>query len=470
MIQKISPAVWKALGIALLCVLLAPFLINCFYAYPQTDDFMYAVIARDMGFIKSQHHWYVSWTGRYTSTALLSVNPLVYNSLLGYRLLFAIFIMMLLTAIYALSAVITKRTLSWQENLLFSLTLLFAFFDQMDDIRSGLYWMAGVATYQVATTLFFFFMALYLRTAQAYPMPLQKIALILLALLLGGTNEVLMVLLAAFVTIHCINVYVRKKAVTPFQIITCCTAVAASSCGLLAPGNFVRLKEHADRQGLVMFIWNVLHRVMTDIGAWVTSPLILILTAMVFWGIRSKPQLRLLLSGFKVGYALSMQLIITFVSFFIPYWSTGMAPQNRVLNMIYVLFLVGWMVNLAIIFTHYEKIISLVVQKIPGSTGCVVIILYLVGLFALGTSNFMTVAKDLCSGDSSRYSAEMQAREAQLVNSAQENCTLDNISTAPRSLFFFFIGYDKDNWVNHWYAKYFGKSSITLVTNNARLK
>lgn len=107
--QEHSSVTMKRIIFVLLTALISPFIINCFFAYPQTDDFMYSHIARDMGFLKSQYHWYTTWTGRFMSTALLSVNPLVYNSLVGYKLAIALLIIAQLVSIYLLSDVLTKK-------------------------------------------------------------------------------------------------------------------------------------------------------------------------------------------------------------------------------------------------------------------------------------------------------------------------------------------------------------------------
>ncbi len=463
--QEHSSVTMKRIIFVLLTALISPFIINCFFAYPQTDDFMYSHIARDMGFLKSQYHWYTTWTGRFMSTALLSVNPLVYNSLVGYKLAIALLIIAQLVSIYLLSDVLTKKTLSWQENLIFSLALLFAFLDQMDDIRSGLYWMAGVITYQVAMTLMilYFTLTLFINQDHKNDNLLFKSVVILIALLIGGTNEivsVLVLLITAFITIY--N-YTVKKIISRFQIATIIVVTISTCLGLLAPGNFARLHEYGERRNLFISACDALTSSLSSLEVWITSPLTMILMCMIFVIVIGKPHLKMMFGCFNIVSSVCIFLLMIFICFFIPYWSTGMPPQNRVLNMIYLLFLIGWMINLAIIFAHFEETILKQIKKIPIKTGCVVGALYLFILFSLGTSNFILVTKDLLSGASFRYNAEMQVRESQIINSDSDICSLKNITNTPRSLFFFFIDHDGDYWVNRCYASYFGKKRITLI-------
>lgn len=464
---KLSPETIKNIVIIVLIALISPFVVNCFFAYPQTDDFCYSQIARSMGFFKAQYHVYVTWSNRYTSTALLSINPLVYKSLAGYKLAFALLILVQLTSIYLLTDAITKKILSWQEKIIFALAMLFAFIDQMDDIRSGLYWMAGVITYQVAETLLFSYIALlmFMRQGSKYDNMLNKCLVIMLAILLGGTNEIVMALTLLITSLVIISSYAEKKFISSFQIVTFMAVIAGSSICLLAPGNFNRMSDYHDRKNIIITAWYALNSSIAPMQVWLTSPLTLILMAMVMFAVISKPQLRILFGGFRIVSSVFLLLLIMFICFFIPYFGTGMYPQNRVVNMIYLFFLIGLIINVAIISAHYGETIQCFMMKIPFKTGCIIVAAFMFVLLTLGTSNFMLVTKDLISGHSFSYYEQMRQRESQVVNSDKDDLTLEEITSTPGSLFFYFIGQDKDYWVNSCYAKYFDKKSVALINN-----
>jgi len=455
----------KLIVISLLLVLISPFIINCFFAYPQTDDFAFSTIARDMGFLKSQYHWYTIWTGRFTSTALLSINPLVYGSFAGYNFILVILILVQFASMYLLIDAITKNALSWQEKLIFTLLLLFAFLNQMDDVRSGLYWMAGVITYQVAETLLLLFgtLILYINNDLKHDNMHNKCLVIILAILLGGTNEIVLVLVllvTSFVTFYS---YAIKKNVNLFQITTLIAVGTGGGIGLLAPGNFARISTYRERENILSTVWNALNSSLTSIEVWITSPLTLILMCMVLFAVVSNHQLKTLFSEFKIVDSVCVLLFIIFMSFFIPYWSTGMPPQNRVMNMIYLFFMIGWMINLVIIFARFEKTIVHFIKMVPIKSVSIIVITFIIALFSFGSSNFILVSKDLLSGDSFRYHAEMQQRKSQIINSDKDVCILNDILNTPRSLYFFFVGYDSNYWVNQSYASYFKKKSIVLI-------
>ncbi|MBJ6799230.1 DUF6056 family protein [Geomonas propionica] len=456
----------KTMAALLLTLLILPFVVNCFFAYPQTDDFVYSVAARDLGFFQGQHDWYIKWSGRFTSTALLSINPLVYDSLAGYRLFFAILITAQLGSLYLLIHALTKRTLAWQEKLVFSLALLFACLDQVDDLRSWLYWMAGVATYQVAATMMILWLSLVLLVEQdrKYDNQWNKGAVLALSLLLSGTNEIVLSLTFLLSLTWIAYQYVSKKTLAPFHIATF-VAVATGSCiGVFAPGNFARMKSDYDTHRNIWAIaWNAFKASLASMEVWMTYPVTLILVTAVFCTVISRPQLRAIYGSIRILYSMGMLLLLVMVAFFIPYWATGMNPQNRVLNIIYFFFMIGLMVNVAVISSKLGDPALAFLKNIPSKRYGFVVVAFLAVLFCLQRSNFVTVTKDLLSGDSLRYSREMQQKQSQVIHCAASHWTTDDVTTRPASLYFYFISSDSKDWVNSAYAAYFGKKSVSLV-------
>lgn len=140
-----------------------------------------------------------------------------------------------------------------------------------------------------------------------------------------------------------------------------------------------------------------------------------------------------------------------------------MSPQNRVINMIYLFFMIGWMITLAIIFARFEEAIEHFIKKVPIKSVGIIVVAFMLALFSIGSSNFILVTKDLFSGESFRYNSEMQQIKSQVINSGKDVYIFKDITNTPRSLFFFFVAYDSNYWVNQNYAAYFKKKSIALI-------
>ncbi len=334
----------------------------------------------------------------------------------------------------------------------------------MDDVRSGLYWMAGVMTYQVAETLtiLYFSLILLIKQYHKYNNVQNKWVVILLSILIGGTNEIVLALTLLITAIMISYYFAANKTVDRFYVLTFMAVATGSCCGLFAPGNLVRMKDYDTHKDIFLIAGNAFKSSLASMEVWITSPLTLILMIMVLLAVVSRPQLKAAFGSIKILYSTCTLLFLIFASFFIPYWSTGMYPQNRVLNMIYFFFLVGWMINLAVIFAHLGEPALAFGKKVSIKRWGFVAGAYMIVLFSLQTSNFVLVTKDLLDGESFRYSAEMQKIQSQLINSADDDCTVEDVKSAPPSLFFYFIGPDAQSWINRSYAAYFRKKSVCL--------
>jgi hypothetical protein len=84
--RRSIPPTTKA-HVVLLTIVLAVFAGLCTFAYPSADDFCYAATAKNLGFVGSQIYWYANWSGRFTSSAIVTLNEMsgaaVYRSRLN---------------------------------------------------------------------------------------------------------------------------------------------------------------------------------------------------------------------------------------------------------------------------------------------------------------------------------------------------------------------------------------------------
>lgn len=430
----------KTAALLFLVVLIAPFIVNCFFAYPQTDDFMFSVASRDSGFLKAQYDTYINWSGRFTSTALLSINPLVYGSLTGYRTVFAVVIAAQIASLYLLAGALTRDVLSRRERVLIALALFFAFLDQMNDVRSGLYWMAGVVTYGVAQAMMALWLSLVLLLHQDRHRNTTHLqgGVLLLSLLLGGTNEIALVLTVFGATLFLWFRYRATGRVGLFHVGTLVAALTGGSLAALAPGNFARMSgQYHVQRDLAVVAWDALQASLASMAVWVTTPLALMLMAAVFFAVTGRPRLRAALSGVTVPSALLILFLVMFTSFLVPYWATGSYPQNRVLNMIYFCFLAGWLILVAIIAAGAgEAVVGSIRNVCSRRWG--LLTAGLAALFSIQSSNAVMVSRDLASGLSYRYSKEMEQKQSQLTQDPCDVCTVRDVVNRPASLYFTF--------------------------------
>ena len=79
-----------------------PFIPISFFNNPSIDDFCFFVKTIEKGYWNSQIEWYSTWTGRYFSTAILSIYPLLTKSFLLYKIVPLILLGLFFLATYIL--------------------------------------------------------------------------------------------------------------------------------------------------------------------------------------------------------------------------------------------------------------------------------------------------------------------------------------------------------------------------------
>ncbi len=451
--------------ILLLILAITPYLILSLFSHPWTDDYCYSYMSRDIGFFKFQAQWYNQWTGRYFLTALLSLNPLVFGSLAGYKLIPIMLILLLFAALYAVVNEFTSSSLSHREKLLLVLSLLLVYFDRMPDVRPGLYWMAGTITSQLGNILLLFALAALLRlrrTAVVGEKLLFTAISSFLIIAAVGTNEIALVLLLLALLFFLVAGLRERGSIAPSFLFIFSVAAIAAYISITAPGNNLRMSSFHESRHLGQSVYTSFVAALNAFIVWLGSPPLVMLTFLAVMmsrrlheGRRVFPIAYLLLSPPLLGSLMA-------IAFFPAYWSMGMPPPGRLMNVIYLLFLMGW---LCIVSVATGCLSSILPAKAVGQSLKFIappLLLYLIIFFAMTPSNTVMVTQDLINGTAWRYDQELRQRYRQIRNDASLHAEVDLLVNQPRSLFFSDIGYASNNWVNECYARYFGKKSITL--------
>lgn len=439
----------------------ALFLFNGYFAHPWTDDYIFSAVSRDKGFIDSLSFWYHNITGRYFSVSLMLVNPLVYGQIWAYKLLpFILSAALFGVLLFFLSEVTADGVISLRRKILFVLALICFYLDQMPDIRSGLYWMAGTLTYLVGSIALLLFLVVMLRIRR-YGRESGVIVLcsaVALGLILPGTNEIILMVSAPIVVSFIIFDYQQKGRVNS-QLLFVLVAVLVGSCfALLAPGNAMRLESYAGSRNTVQAMVQAAGATASSLAVWLGTPHVIALSLVVVMTTGSLPSLQALSRLIHPLASSLLLFLLLFACYFPPYWSMGMSPPDRAVNMIYLFFLVAWLINVSLITVRLSSAITTLPIK-PLILLCSV---YVLIVFSLGHSNFVVVAGDLFSGRSYRFDQELWQRYAKINESHLMICEVDMLRNTPQSLFFSDIYFVNKDWINQSYADYFNKKSVVL--------
>ncbi|MDQ3193369.1 MAG: hypothetical protein M3P82_00075, partial [Bacteroidota bacterium] len=180
------------LTIGFLIFLIGPFLILFFFNNPTPEDFSWSETTRNLGYIDAQRFYYNIWSGRYFSYLVLSINPLLFKSLEGYKIFLLLFFLLFNYLIFLFISNFTKDILTFSERLLLTLSFIFLYLYAMPSVSEGFYWLTAVMIYHVGIMLLMLLLILFKKLESTESVPLRVICTLIAVLIIAaaaGTSE-----------------------------------------------------------------------------------------------------------------------------------------------------------------------------------------------------------------------------------------------------------------------------------------
>ncbi|WP_230347446.1 DUF6056 family protein [Methylobacillus methanolivorans] len=239
----------RGIWIVTLALFLAWVLWNAFQAIPAVDDFCYGYGGKLNGVLGNVIDVYQHWSGRYTATFLITLFGGSERTLLHYYFLVPLSILLL--NIYAvrrlLSVFCEDRLIIW----LGVSALLLAFFQ----MRQSLFWLAGGATYGIASGIFLLLIAEEFKILVGrVPATTKRLtALCAGTILLAGCNEGAMLAHIALLLPLALLHYTTHQSKKMLWVLA--AAILAALVAGAAPGNFARASIMHEHLGVFQAVW-----------------------------------------------------------------------------------------------------------------------------------------------------------------------------------------------------------------------
>lgn len=451
----------------LACVLvlvLSSFLSLTFFSHPNADDFCKAAEVRQMGFFGSVDHVYHTWSGRYFAEGLLRLFPLALELINDYWVgPFSIFAL-LGGSIWAFVKSVFGQRLGYTETGYLALLFFALYLSGAPNLYEVLYWNAASFTYQLGNVSLLVFIAIALRVQGRSPkrLTLAGIACALLAMVTTGTNEISICILLLITTIGTIASFRVNSSARFVWLTTLVVTVMTGAFSLLAPGNQARAMTISHRGKLLssiyhgttlgfesMLLWS------SSLALWAASIILIpAIQAILSDAIKNeRPSVGMLLFPILwIGTILSV--------FFIGFYTTGAAPQPRVVNVAYLLFLMGWMFSWALVSLYLRKDGG-GTQALPDSIAGMARLALIIAL--LTSTNFRFANADLFR--MGKLQEFFKVRYS-LIDEAKVRSETDVIVPRVRytfnSLWEDELKEDPSYWANRCWAGYFNLRSISL--------
>ncbi|MBO2012748.1 hypothetical protein [Hymenobacter negativus] len=240
--------VLSKLRLPLLCLALllalAPFLLLTAFNQPFFDDFRNAYWLREHGTWGVQIWLFQTWTGRFTTTFIMTVlNPVAYGWLGGVKVVTAVLFgaqwASLTHLLRALLHTALKDACTWGQAMWAAALLLALFCNAAPAPFSFLYWFCGAVAYQIPLIGLLNFTAFALRTGWGPAATRWRNALLAcFPLLLALTGNELTLVQA--VPVLALLAFALPKAARPQLLLWLLIGAAATAVAIAAPGNWVR--------------------------------------------------------------------------------------------------------------------------------------------------------------------------------------------------------------------------------------
>lgn len=452
-----------------LIITILPFLILSFFANPMADDLAYTNVVHKFGFLKAQAHWYNGWNGRFFSDGLLSVNPLVFDWMFGYKIIPAMLILLLFFSIFLLTNEFCDNSLPRVDRLMMTVVIIFLYFYKMPSIPEGLYWMAASITYLLPSILTIFLLVVIIKLNKENRYINKLFFLIISACLcvaIVGSNEAsMLILLILLLSILFINFLIHtqiKKDILLLLLIT----IIASFVVIFAPGN-ARRAAYFSAHDMGYSILSSFTATIIHLRNWLSLP-ILLLTIMyipVGYTLTNYFNTKNTKNIFSVNPFISifLSLILVYSGFFLGFWSLGDLLPTRTIDVLYLIFLLSYFFNLQVLIYYLCIKFKLVFEKLPTYV-VLMLFLLLVGWSLKGHNNIRIAYADLLKGRAYRYNEEIKKRLIAIEACESEICEVEGLKNKPASLFVVDITADEKDWLNQTFSTFY-KKTVRIKTN-----
>lgn len=447
-----------------------PFLYISQYAQPQFDDFGLWYVLDQMSYFEAQVDWYLTWTGRYTAFAFISLlHPIIYRKpeLIGafsviYQLLF------LAGLIWCLVKIL-PNSIKIRERLILAGFIWICYLWQIPSSAEAFYWIPATFSYQlgllfcvIAATLLWTNKRSKIKTTSFYP-------LVGLAILTPGTSEVTLLLFNGILVCTVLFDFINERQINKSLLFILFISILFSAFSLLSPGNNTRsnvllsvVDQSARPLDIGFSVKTSFHLIKSQLFAlWFRSPLLgisLIYALVLVRNVDSKKYSRIssLLLLLYVSAWVATLLVLAF-----PYiYKTGNSfLPGRVLNVIQFIIIAGWFgfISIIVLYKSFD-----VAYSIPFQT-----LIYLLGIaLILGSlimpNRIMASITDVSSGKARVYSIESENRYKLFERSRNKNIRVAPFSNNPYTIFLCDILPDSSQDCNLAVSNYFGLKSVRV--------
>jgi hypothetical protein len=409
---------------------------------------------------------YFNWSGRWASIALetflLSSTP---QPKFYPWLLLSVIAAECFLVYVAIKQYFPDARSSWYVATLLALI----YWANLPGPKGGMFWIAGNVENQLGVPLALLIFALMQSpkaTGTVSPKFWRTVAASLLALIIPGFHELLGALVVIIVSGTTILLFARKSRSRWLWLAVCFAAAIGFLIVFLAPGNAIRATTYPDRGNHRLALKLSLETAYFYLLPWCLDFKHWLLAAILWldprfaFPRRQVPGLSSLRSAGSFCCVWLSSLLIAIVG---AIWKTGAPLPPRTMNLVYGVFLAGWVVMSLLL---KRPILHLSIHR-TQRFGLRSILLILLSALIASSSNTVLGLSDLLHGRTRSWNAEM-SRRFDLLKSGNRYSDLQ-LSPLPVHPYSYIpweeVTADPTYWSNQCISQYFGVKSVRLSSS-----
>ena len=452
------------------CLLLVatPLVLLSFYNHPSVvDDYCFAYTVMRFGVWESQKMYYDGWTGRYFHNFIVHTSPLIWRWFGAYTVFPILLLTMLWTGFFALIRQLGRVVLTTTEQIAIASGACFLYISQLRSIAEFFYWYTGLAGYSLACVFLLFLIGILIahhRQRTGWKSPLLVLEAVLILVIIGS-SETWMVIMLSFLGFWALVSLIYKRTLPVLLIVLLVWAGLCSYALVQAPGNAIRMGGNGLSQNVFYSAAEAIKFGMTYFRDLVFQSSILILS-LLFLPIAyrltdprspARPYFTLYW-WLALGFYLGLLFILTFLHF----WAVGVPPVARLLNVVNLIWVVGWFYTLTVFVRVFRHPISEWSFVTGYRWPTVLIVTVLLGFQGYRNANFRLTYDDLRSGRAQKYHRAMEERYQLMASAKGDTVALPPLPALPVSLVLNDLSYKSGDMFNDCWAGYFYRKGVKL--------
>lgn len=428
---------WIIIGAALLLLLLLFFLFA--FSHPHSDDFSYYSFLSHKGYWDASKFVYQYSGGRFFSTILIFLSPLISHSIEGYQILTGSLFLFFVVSLYALLYLLLRTSIA-TKNIVF----LFAFLSLVllafiPNLHEFAYWLSAEATYLSAAALWLWSVVFNVLLAQKKHEHKWWLWLltIITSVALVGCSEVGMLLSIIPFSLHYLY---RKQLNIPnhkgfwlsaviFLIVLFSTAFSS--------GNI-------NRHSITPFSGNILLAVSGGFyaaGYWLSKWALVFMPITCFYILVFGHHLRSWAANVaQFKFFKAKTIFISSILFFtaaqiLVVWMTGSTPESRFENVLFLFLLLSFLFAAQIMRHEQAEFFDMLKGKLHRGFKTLSSI-YLLSVFIVIPNHFADAFWDVATGNAMQYDKENTERYVLISQCPDSICAVPPILAKPQILYF----------------------------------